>query len=62
MGGDHNIFTMDSTVVMQYTPFTNSIAGIEPFPIVPVVIAVLAVVAVVVGAGLGLLIYLIKKK
>jgi N-acetylneuraminic acid mutarotase len=63
MGGGHNIFTMDSTVVMQYTPFTNSIAGIEPFPIVPVVIAVFAVVAVVVvGAGLGLLVYLINKK
>jgi N-acetylneuraminic acid mutarotase len=62
IGGGHNIFTMDSTVVMQYMPFTSSIAGTEPSPIVPVVIAVLAVVAVVVGAGLGLLIYLIKKK
>jgi N-acetylneuraminic acid mutarotase len=62
MGGGHNIFTMDSTVVMQYTPFTNSIAGIEPFPIAPVVIAALALIVVVVGAGLGLLIYLIKKK
>jgi hypothetical protein len=62
MGGGHNIFTMNSTVVIQYTPFTSSSAGIEPFPIVPVVIAVLALVAVVVGAGLGLLIYLIKKK
>jgi N-acetylneuraminic acid mutarotase len=62
MGGGHNIFTMDSTVVMQYTPFTNSNAGIEPFPLVPVVIAVLVGVAVVVSAGLGLLIYLIKKK
>jgi N-acetylneuraminic acid mutarotase len=53
IGGGHNIFTQDSAVVMHYTPFTSSIAGIEPFPIVPVVIAVLAVVAVVVvGAGL----------
>jgi N-acetylneuraminic acid mutarotase len=52
IGGGHNIFTMDSAVVMLYTPFTSSSAGIEPFPIVPVVIAVLAVVAVVaVGAG-----------
>jgi N-acetylneuraminic acid mutarotase len=62
MGGGHNIFTMDSTVVMQYTPFTNSNAGIEPFPLVPVVIAVLVGAAMVVSAGLALLIYLIKKK
>ena len=62
MGGGHNIFTMDSTVVMQYTPFTNSSAGIEPYPIVLVVISVLVVLAVMVSAGLGLLIYLNKKK
>lgn len=56
IGGGHNIFTMDSAVVMLYTPFTSSSAGIEPFPIVPLVIAVLAVVAVVVvGASLFLL-------
>jgi phage shock protein PspC (stress-responsive transcriptional regulator) len=47
---------------VQYTPFTSSSAGIEPFQIVPIVIAVLVLVAVVVGAGLGLLIYLIKRK
>jgi N-acetylneuraminic acid mutarotase len=53
IGGGHNIFTMDSAVVMLYTPFTSSSAGIEPFPTVPVVIAVLFFVAVVVvGAGL----------
>ncbi|HDQ05879.1 MAG TPA: kelch-like protein [Candidatus Bathyarchaeota archaeon] len=53
IGGGHNIFTMDSAVVMLYTPFTSSSAGIEHSPIVPVVIAVLFFVAVVVmGAGL----------
>ena len=62
MGGGHNIFTMDSTVVMQYTPFTNSSAAIEPFPRVPVVTAVLVGVAVTVSASLGLLIYLVIKK
>ena len=61
MGGGHNIFTMDSTVVMQYTPFTNPNAGTEPFPIVPVV-PVLVGVAVVMNVGFVLLIYLVKKK
>jgi N-acetylneuraminic acid mutarotase len=47
MGGGHNIFTMDSTVVMQYTPLTNPILEIEPFPVIPVVIAFVAAVVVI---------------
>jgi N-acetylneuraminic acid mutarotase len=59
MGGGHNIFTMDSTIVMQYTPFTNPAVETDSFSVIPIVIAILVVV---VGAGLGLLVYLIKKK
>ena len=32
MGGGHNIFTQDSAVVMQYTPFATAFAAGEPFP------------------------------
>jgi N-acetylneuraminic acid mutarotase len=59
MGGGHNIFTMDSTVVMQYTPFTSSCSEIEPFPIIPVVVAAVTVMALV---TVGVLIYLKKRK
>ena len=34
MGGGHNIFTMDSTTVMQYTPLVNPIFKKEQFPII----------------------------
>lgn len=47
MGGGHNIFTMDSTTVMHYTPLVNPIIEKEPFPIIPVVIAFVVVIAVV---------------
>jgi N-acetylneuraminic acid mutarotase len=47
MGGGHNIFTMDSTTVMQYTPLINPIIEKEPFPIIPVVISFVVVLAVV---------------
>jgi hypothetical protein len=50
---------MDSTVVMQYTPFTNSSAEIEPFPIILVVVAAVTVMAL---ATVGVLIYLKKRK
>jgi N-acetylneuraminic acid mutarotase len=57
IGGGHNIFTRDSTLVMQYTPFTN--AKLEPFPTIPVVAFSVAVVAVV---AVGLLVYYFKKR
>jgi len=59
MGGGHNIFTMDSTVVMQYTPFINPIIEMEPFPAVPVAIA--AFVAIVVVA-VGILVFFKERK
>jgi N-acetylneuraminic acid mutarotase len=59
MGGGHNIFTRDSTVVMQYTPFTKLVDETDLFSVIPIVIAILVLVVV---AGLGLLFYLIKKK
>ena len=58
VGGGHNIFTMDSTIVMQYTPFTN-FAFESDSSVIPLVIVILIVF---VSAGLGLLVYLIKKK
>jgi N-acetylneuraminic acid mutarotase len=57
IGGGHNIFTRDSTVVMQYTPFTNS--KLEPFLTMPVVAVSVAVVAVV---AVGILVYYFKKR
>ena len=57
MGGGHNIFTMDSTIVMQYTPFTNTAVETDLFSVTPIVIAIFVVVVVV-----GLLVYSIKKK
>jgi len=57
MGGGHNIFTMDSTIVMQYTPFTNTAVETDLFSVIPIVIAIFVVVVVV-----GLLVYSIKKK
>ncbi len=59
MGGGHNIFTMDSTVVMQYTPFTNPIVEMEQFPVVPVVIASVVAVAVV---AICILVYFKKRR
>jgi len=57
MGGGHNIFTMDSTVVMQYTPFTNSSAEMEPFPTIPVIVTAFAAITVV---TVGALVYFKK--
>jgi N-acetylneuraminic acid mutarotase len=57
MGGGHNIFTMDSTIVMQYTPFTNTAVEMDMFSVIPIVITILVVVV-----GIGLLVYRIKKK
>jgi N-acetylneuraminic acid mutarotase len=59
MGGGHNIFTMDSTTVMQYTPLANPIIEKEPFPVIPVVIVFVVVVAVV---ALCILVYWKKRK
>jgi N-acetylneuraminic acid mutarotase len=59
IGGGHNIFTMDSTVVMQYTPFINPAVETDQFSVIAIIIAILIGV---VGVGLGLLVYLIKKK
>jgi N-acetylneuraminic acid mutarotase len=59
MGGGHNIFTRDSTIVMQYTPFTKPVDETDSFSVIPIVIAIILVVVV---ASLGLLVYLIKKK
>jgi hypothetical protein len=59
MGGGHNIFTMDSTTVMQYTPLVNPIVEKEPFPIIPVVIAFIVVIAVV---AICILVYFKKQK
>jgi len=59
MGGGHNIFTMDSKIVMQYTPFTKPVDETDSFSVIPIVIAIFLVVVV---ASLGLLVYLIKKK
>ena len=47
MGGGHNIFTMDSMTVMQYTPLVSPIIEKEPFPIIPVVISFVVVLAAV---------------
>jgi N-acetylneuraminic acid mutarotase len=59
MGGGHNIFTMDSTTVMQYTPLANPIIEKEQFPIVPVVISFVVVLAAV---AICILIYSKKRK
>ncbi len=55
MGGGHNIFTMDSTANMQYTPLTNLSVGITPFTKVTVAIVLLVVVAVAVVVRLFIL-------
>jgi N-acetylneuraminic acid mutarotase len=47
MGGGHNIFTMDSTTVMQYTPLFNPVIEKEPFRVILVVIAFVVVIAAV---------------
>ena len=59
MGGGHNIFTMDSTTVMQYTPLVNPIIEEEPFPIIPAVIAFVVVIAAV---AIFILVYFKKCK
>jgi N-acetylneuraminic acid mutarotase len=59
MGGGHNIFTRDSTIVMQYTPFTSPADETGSFSVIPIVIAIIVVIVV---AGLGLLFSLIMKK
>jgi len=58
MGGGHNIFTMDSTTVMQYTPLVNPIIEKEPFPTTLIVASVITVAVV----AIGLLIYFKKRK
>jgi len=60
MGGGHNIFTMDSTVVMEYTPLTSPTTGIEPFSAIPVVIATVGLVLAV--AAVVVLVYFKKSK
>jgi N-acetylneuraminic acid mutarotase len=57
IGGGHNIFTMDSAVVMHYTPFIN--AKLEPFPTIPVVTVTIVVVAVI---AVTVLVYFKKRK
>jgi N-acetylneuraminic acid mutarotase len=47
MGGGHNIFTMDSTTVMQYIPFTNPATEMESLPVIPAVIASVVIAAIV---------------
>jgi N-acetylneuraminic acid mutarotase len=47
VGGGHNIFTPDSTLLMQYTPF--SLGEPEYSPTVPLVTVVVLVVAVVIA-------------
>jgi N-acetylneuraminic acid mutarotase len=59
MGGGHNIFTMDSTTVMQYTPLVNPIIKKEPFPTIPVVIASVVAIAAV---AICILVYFRKRK
>jgi N-acetylneuraminic acid mutarotase len=59
MGGGHNIFTMDSTTVMQYTPMVNPIIEKAPFPVIPIVIAFVVVIAVV---AICILVYSKKRK
>jgi N-acetylneuraminic acid mutarotase len=59
MGGGHNIFTMDSTIVMEYTPLASPGVEMGTFPVLPIVSALLVVVA---GVGLGLLFFLTKKR
>jgi len=59
MGGGHNIFFSDSTVVMQYAPFTNPVVEMDSFPVLPVVIAFVVAVAVV---AVGILVYFKKHK
>jgi len=58
MGGGHNIFTQDSTVAMQYTPLTNPIVEMEPFPTVWAAIVAVVVLALV---AVGVLIYSRKR-
>jgi len=59
MGGGHNIFTMDSTIVMHYTPFTYPVVEVDSSLTIPIFVGILVVFA---GVVLGLLVYLIKKK
>jgi N-acetylneuraminic acid mutarotase len=59
MGGGHNIFTMDSTTVMQYTPLSNPIGEMEPFSAIPVVITTFMIFAV---AVVSILVYFKKHK
>jgi N-acetylneuraminic acid mutarotase len=47
VGGGHNIFTPDSTVLMQYTPF--SLGEPEYSPTIPIVTVAVMVVAVVIA-------------
>jgi len=58
MGGGHNIFTMDSTTVMQYTPLVNPIIEKEPFPTTLIVASVITVTVV----GVVLVVYFKKRK
>jgi N-acetylneuraminic acid mutarotase len=56
VGGGHNIFTPSSTTNMQYMPLAMTP---EPFP---EILFVVVITLIVVCVGLGLLVYLIKRK
>jgi hypothetical protein len=56
IGGGHNIFAPDSTVCIQYTPFTSS--EIEPFPATWIV----AAIAIIIGSVATVLVYFRKIK
>jgi hypothetical protein len=59
MGGGHNIFTMDSTTVMQYVGFTNPATEMKSLQIIPDVTASAVITAVV---ALCILFYFKKRK
>ena len=59
MGGGHNIFTMDSKTVMQYTPLISSIVEMEPFSAIPVGLTTFVIVAV---AVVSILLYFKHKR
>jgi N-acetylneuraminic acid mutarotase len=58
MGGGHNIFVMDSTVVMQYTPFAIAFSATEPFPSSLVLVGLAGIALAVIGS----LVYLKRRK
>lgn len=58
IGGGHNIFTRDSTFVMQYNPLITTPDEMDHFSTIPAVITILIIGIV---AGLVLFIYFIKR-